>query len=238
MRRQLCLGERSPRAGRPRALGGRAARSASTWPSGRTEEWTDVPVDRYTTLGRRDRPPKSEVGSLKSEGSMNRTRGFCPRGSARACERSSVPRLWHRKIPLRRRNHRPAVLKTMLRRLAISLGRRQPRTPAVLADRSDWQPRLRSARARVWVAHLTFSRCREICPDVIDALKGIQSELKGQNVRFVSFTVDPEHDRPQCFGTTPRQRRRSGPVEVSDWSAQSGVAAHPARASSACRPTS
>ncbi len=31
----------------------------------------------------------------------------------------------------------------------------------------------------------------------------IQGELKGQDVRFVSFTVDPEHDRRRCFGTTP-----------------------------------
>jgi enediyne biosynthesis protein E4 len=53
--------------------------------------------------------------------------------------------------------------------------------------------------AWVWVAHLTFSRCRDICPGVIDALKMIQSELKGQDVRFVSFTVDPEHDPPQVL---------------------------------------
>src|SRR5947207_5427423 len=32
---------------------------------------------------------------------------------------------------------------------------------------------------RVWVAHLTFTRCRETCPDVVAALRGIQGTLKG-----------------------------------------------------------
>src|SRR5262245_62118461 len=53
--------------------------------------------------------------------------------------------------------------------------------------------------ASVWVAHLTFSRCREICPDVVATLRGMQSELKGQDVQLVSFTVDPEHDPPQVL---------------------------------------
>ena len=53
--------------------------------------------------------------------------------------------------------------------------------------------------AAVWVAHLTFSRCRDTCPDVIAAMRAIQSELKGQDVRFVSFSVDPEHDPPQVL---------------------------------------
>jgi enediyne biosynthesis protein E4 len=53
--------------------------------------------------------------------------------------------------------------------------------------------------SRVWVAQLTFSRCREICPDVIAAVRTIQSELKGQDVRFVSFSVDPEHDQPRVL---------------------------------------
>ena len=56
---------------------------------------------------------------------------------------------------------------------------------------------------RVWVAHLTFTRCREICPDVIAALRGIQRELKGapgsDDVRLVSFSVDPQHDTPNVL---------------------------------------
>jgi cytochrome oxidase Cu insertion factor (SCO1/SenC/PrrC family) len=51
----------------------------------------------------------------------------------------------------------------------------------------------------VWIAHLTFSRCREICPDVIAALRAIQSQVRAQDVRFVSITVDPDHDLPQVL---------------------------------------
>ncbi|MBM3773171.1 MAG: hypothetical protein FJW27_18175 [Acidimicrobiia bacterium] len=53
---------------------------------------------------------------------------------------------------------------------------------------------------RVWVAHLTFTRCREICPDVVAAMRGIQRELQsaagGDDVRFVSISLDPQHDTP------------------------------------------
>ena len=76
------------------------------------------------------------------------------------------------------------------------------------------------------------------CPDVIAALKVIQGELKGQDVRFVSFTVDPEHDLPQVLRTTPAPAAPILILEVSDGPAQPGVATHPARAPSAGRPTS
>ena len=56
---------------------------------------------------------------------------------------------------------------------------------------------------RVWVAHLTFTRCRAVCPDVITALRGVQGELKSspgwEDVRLVSFSVDPQHDTPQVL---------------------------------------
>jgi cytochrome oxidase Cu insertion factor (SCO1/SenC/PrrC family) len=56
---------------------------------------------------------------------------------------------------------------------------------------------------RVWVAHLTFTRCREVCPDVVAALRGVQREIKGSpggdEVRLVSFSVDPQHDTPQVL---------------------------------------
>jgi cytochrome oxidase Cu insertion factor (SCO1/SenC/PrrC family) len=56
---------------------------------------------------------------------------------------------------------------------------------------------------RVWIAQLTFTRCRETCPAVVTALHGIQNELKGSpgwdDVRLVSFTVDAQHDTPQML---------------------------------------
>src|SRR5439155_17873880 len=56
---------------------------------------------------------------------------------------------------------------------------------------------------RVWVAHLTFTRCRETCPDVVAALRGIQGTLEGapgwEEVRFVSLSADPQHDTPEVL---------------------------------------
>ncbi|MCY3844685.1 MAG: FG-GAP-like repeat-containing protein, partial [Acidobacteria bacterium] len=52
---------------------------------------------------------------------------------------------------------------------------------------------------RVWVAHLTSTRCVD-CADVTAGLRGIQDELRGlpdpDDVQLVSFSLDPEFDTP------------------------------------------
>ena len=56
---------------------------------------------------------------------------------------------------------------------------------------------------RVWVAHLMSTRCDRDCPDVTAELRGIQDELQGlpdwDDVRLVSFSLDPEFDTPQVL---------------------------------------
>ena len=51
---------------------------------------------------------------------------------------------------------------------------------------------------RVWIAHLTSTRCTDVCPDVTAGLRGLQDDLAaapgGDGVRIVSFSVDPETD--------------------------------------------
>ena len=47
---QLCVGERSARAGRPGRVGADNPDVQVRWPSGRIEEWPDVAIDRWTTL--------------------------------------------------------------------------------------------------------------------------------------------------------------------------------------------
>ena len=51
---------------------------------------------------------------------------------------------------------------------------------------------------RVWIAHLTSTRCADTCPDVTAGLQELQDELGGapgwNDVRFVSLSVDPERD--------------------------------------------
>ena len=47
----------------------------------------------------------------------------------------------------------------------------------------------------VWVADFIFTRCRTVCGAMNSAMFELHRDVDG--VRFVSFTVDPEHDTPE-----------------------------------------
>ena len=51
---------------------------------------------------------------------------------------------------------------------------------------------------KIWVAAFAFTRC-QFCPQVSATMDRLQSELKLANrddLRFVTFTIDPDHDTP------------------------------------------
>ena len=49
----------------------------------------------------------------------------------------------------------------------------------------------------IWVASFIFTRCPTSCPRITETVRGLQAgPLKGVPVRFVSISVDPEHDTP------------------------------------------
>jgi cytochrome oxidase Cu insertion factor (SCO1/SenC/PrrC family) len=53
-------------------------------------------------------------------------------------------------------------------------------------------------QGKVWVASFIFTRCSGPCPQVTGTVARLQSELKDRDdVRFVTFTVDPERDNPE-----------------------------------------
>lgn len=64
---------------------------------------------------------------------------------------------------------------------------------------------------KAWIASFVFTRCTGPCPQITGTVARLQKELEGQNdVRFVTFTVDPEHDDPgelrryaESFGADP-----------------------------------
>ena len=62
---------------------------------------------------------------------------------------------------------------------------------------------------RVWIAHLTSTRCTDVCPEVTAGLRGLQDELAGapgwDDVRIVSFSVDPETDTPAVLADHARE---------------------------------
>ena len=54
---------------------------------------------------------------------------------------------------------------------------------------------------RIWVANFIFTRCPGPCPKMCSQLADLQNTLKhkAQDIRIVSFTLDPEHDTPEVL---------------------------------------
>jgi cytochrome oxidase Cu insertion factor (SCO1/SenC/PrrC family) len=53
-------------------------------------------------------------------------------------------------------------------------------------------------KGKIWIASFVFTRCTESCPEVSGTVARLQKELADfPEVRFVTFTVDPERDRPE-----------------------------------------
>jgi cytochrome oxidase Cu insertion factor (SCO1/SenC/PrrC family) len=82
-----------------------------------------------------------------------------------------------------------------------------------LTERSGRTVRRDELRGKVWVAAFVFTRCAGPCPQVSGTMARMQSLLAGDDdVRLVSFTVDPKHDTPavlrkyaERFGADPRR---------------------------------
>ncbi len=87
-------------------------------------------------------------------------------------------------------------------------GEESSETPAVLGAVPDFSlidqrgAAFRGAdlRGQVWVANFIFTRCSAMCPiltgEMLDLQARMASDPVGGRVRLVSFSVDPEHDRP------------------------------------------
>lgn len=54
-------------------------------------------------------------------------------------------------------------------------------------------------RGEPYVANFIFTTCRTVCPMLTAKLVRLQRALPGVPVRFVSFSVDPEHDTPEVL---------------------------------------
>jgi protein SCO1 len=69
-----------------------------------------------------------------------------------------------------------------------------------LTERDGSQLGLQELKGKVWVASFVFSRCAGPCTRVSGTMAQLQQELANeQDARLVSFTVDPEYDRPQVL---------------------------------------
>jgi cytochrome oxidase Cu insertion factor (SCO1/SenC/PrrC family) len=67
-----------------------------------------------------------------------------------------------------------------------------------LTERDGTTVRKGDLLGNVWVASFVFTRCTGPCPQVTTTMARLQSDLPADsdNIRLVTFTVDPDHDRP------------------------------------------
>jgi protein SCO1/2 len=80
-----------------------------------------------------------------------------------------------------------------------------PNTLPVLFDAPAFQAIDQSGQAfdsaslagKVWTVTFFFSECDGVCPGMMARLRSLQSTLRDERVRFVSFTVDPANDTPE-----------------------------------------
>jgi len=57
-----------------------------------------------------------------------------------------------------------------------------------------------SLAGTVYIADFIFTTCQGICPGMTSKMKSLEARLRDEpRVRFVSFTVDPDHDTPEVL---------------------------------------
>ena len=77
-------------------------------------------------------------------------------------------------------------------------------SPAVLGQAGDFTLTGHDGRpfgskdlqGHVWVADFIFSRCTGPCPMLTERMKTLTKTMADPETRFVTFTVDPNHDTP------------------------------------------
>lgn len=69
-----------------------------------------------------------------------------------------------------------------------------------LTDQAGRSVSDRDLRGIPWVANFIFTRCPSACPMLTAKFKALQGELRAlSDVRYVSISVDPEHDTPEVL---------------------------------------
>lgn len=73
---------------------------------------------------------------------------------------------------------------------------------------------LASLKDKVWVADFIFTGCQDFCPVLTQKMRTLHDEFKDRDdLRFVSFTVDPENDSPAVL----RQYQGKQRADSSRW---------------------
>ncbi len=84
-----------------------------------------------------------------------------------------------------------------------------------LRDQNAHTMRRESWKGSVWIANFMFTSCKDICPLLTSKMSALRTRLAPERgkVRFVSFSVDPEHDTPAAL----KHYARAHDADQPDW---------------------
>lgn len=68
--------------------------------------------------------------------------------------------------------------------------------PFALVERSGRTVTREELLGHAWIAGFVFTRCTGPCPRISTNMRRLQDDLAKEDVRLVTFTVDPEYDTP------------------------------------------
>ncbi|RAL26661.1 SCO family protein [Thermoflavimicrobium daqui] len=79
---------------------------------------------------------------------------------------------------------------------------------------------LKDLKGKIWLTDFVFTRCPNVCPPMTANMANVQKELKkaGLDIQFVSFSVDPEYDKPEVLKTFGEKHG----VDFANWSFLTG----------------
>ena len=88
-----------------------------------------------------------------------------------------------------------------------------------LVDQNDDMFTLQNMEGKVWLADFIFTTCAGPCPIMTERMKTVQKDFKDyENMRFVSFTVNPDYDTPEILSDYADRNR----IDTSTWSFVTG----------------
>jgi protein SCO1/2 len=75
-----------------------------------------------------------------------------------------------------------------------------PRMPDfTFRDQHDHVVEKRALIGQIWIADFIYTTCQSACPLLTSRLLTVQRRLSDPRLKFVSFSVDPEHDTPAAL---------------------------------------
>ena len=78
--------------------------------------------------------------------------------------------------------------------------------PFSLVDQRERSFTQQELTGRVWIGDFIFTSCAGQCPLMSDQLRSVQRALAGEReLRFVSFSVDPQRDTPEVLAAYAQQ---------------------------------